>query len=616
MRIFRIVEMLLLLALLCGCALRPVEQTDIFLQGDVLLERDNLWRGKVVVDGSITVAAGATLRIAPGTQIFFVRRDSDRDGLGDATLVIKGRLEAIGTQLSPIKFASAEKEPVPGDWLEIRSDFARELLFEWCEFRDSAYTLHAHFTRGHLLNSHIHRNIDGSRLGRSKFLVQHNLIENNAGKGINFRDSAVSLKDNIIRNNRVGIFLFERPGTSVITGNNLVQNQTNLQLGDFFTAHIALSGNWWGSSDSDQIAETIHDYNDDAELGRVDVAPATEWNFDAGPQNQARFVARWQYETAGFVDSPPLRINEILVFASWDGHLRALSEDGALIWQSAATDIIDGLLLPLGDKVLFQNWQRQFFAANLADGQLHEFFQYPPSPADDHRQAGAILTATDILLPGWNGWLYSFNRKTLRPGWQFNAGQPLRAAPLFDGEQIYIASGHGLFSVLSPAGELQWQAELGTPLLSSPFRLAEEVGVLGKDGQLRIFTLDGQPRWQLFLPPPAYYAAPLPTDEGLFVATAAGYLAKIDPHRGQILWQRQLDHPVYCTPAMSAAGLLIGDNGGQLLLIDPLSGRTLAQYQTGGPIQSVPLVTRNRLFFGSRDQKLHALEILTGAPAP
>lgn len=613
MRIFAI---LLFFVLVCGCALKPGERSEILLQGDVLIEQDRLWQGRVVVDGIVTVAAGATLRIAPGTQILFVHRDNDRNGLGDATLVIKGRLEAIGTQRLPIRFASNETVPAPGDWLEIRSDFAKELLFEWCEFRDSAYTLHAHFTRGHLINSHIHHNIDGSRLGRSKFLVQHNLIENNAGKGINFRDSAVSLKDNIIRNNRVGIFLFERPGTSVISGNNLVQNQTNLQLGDFFKSHISVSGNWWGSANSAQIAETIHDYYDDAELGRVQVTPASGWNFDAGPQYQASFKALWQFETSGFVDSPPLRVDGTLVFASWDGRLRAINDQGALVWQSVATDVIDGSLLLLGGKVLFQNWNRQFFAANLQDGQLEEIFQYPPSPADDHRQAGAVLTTTDILLPAWNGRLYSFNQKTLLPGWQFDAGQPLRAAPLFDGQQIYIASGKGLFSALSPDGKLRWQTDLGTPLLSRPFRLDEGVGVLGKDGQLSIFTLDGQPRWKLSLPQPAYYAAPLLTDEGLFVATAAGSLIKIDPRHGGVLWQRQLDYPVYCTLVMSAAGLLIGDNGGQLLLIDPVSGRTLARYQSAGAIQSVPLVTKNRLFFGSRDQKLHALEILFGAPAP
>ncbi|NCP04150.1 MAG: PQQ-binding-like beta-propeller repeat protein, partial [Deltaproteobacteria bacterium] len=142
------------------------------------------------------------------------------------------------------------------------------------------------------------------------------------------------------------------------------------------------------------------------------------------------------------------------------------------------------------------------------------------------------------------------------------------------------------------------------------------VSVLGKNGQLWTFSLDGQLRWQLSLPKPAYYAAPLLTEEGLFVVTAAGSLTKIDPREGQILWQRQLENPVYATPVMSKAGLLVGDNGGQLQLIDPVSGRTLALYQTAGAIQSVPLVAGNRLYFGSRDQKLHALEILTGAPAP
>jgi len=607
---------IVLILLLNGCAFMSAESTPGLLVETLVIDQDTLWQGKIVVDGTVTVVAGVTLCIAPGTNVLFVRRDLDRDGLGDAGLVIKGRLEAVGTQNSPITFASAEAVPAPGDWLEIRSDFAKELLFEWCEFRDSAYTLHAHFTRGHLLNSHIHHNIDGSRLGRSKFLVQYNLIENNSGKGINFRDSAVSLKDNIIRHNRVGIFLFERPGTSEISGNNLVQNQTNLQLGDFFTAQISLSDNWWGSTDATRIAETIHDFQDDEDLGRVDVTPAAGWNFAAGPQYQARFKALWQFETAGFVDSPPLAVTERLFFASWDGKLRALNQQGKLVWQSAPGDVIDGSLLALNDKILFQNWSREFLAANQSDGQVRELFHYPPSPSDDHRQAGAILTATDILLPAWNGVVYSFNRETLRSGWYFDAGQPLRAAPFFDGEQIYIASGSGLFSVLSPAGQLQWQFDLGVPLLSSPFRFNQGVSVLGKNGQLWTFSLDGQLRWQLSLPKPAYYAAPLLTEEGLFVVTAAGSLTKIDPREGQILWQRQLENPVYATPVMSKAGLLVGDNGGQLQLIDPVSGRTLALYQTAGAIQSVPLVAGNRLYFGSRDQKLHALEILTGAPAP
>ena len=102
------------------------------------------------------MAKGAKLVIAPGTDIRFVRRDRDQDGLGDATLVVEGELLAIGSQRQPIRFRSAEAEPQPGDWLEIRVDFSRNTTLRWCEIRDSAHTLHAHFTKGVMEDCHIH----------------------------------------------------------------------------------------------------------------------------------------------------------------------------------------------------------------------------------------------------------------------------------------------------------------------------------------------------------------------------------------------------------------------------------------------------------------------------
>lgn len=599
-----------LLVLLVGCALPPAVQHQTFLEGKVLLKSDTLWQGEIVVDGEVTVATGVTLNIAPGTSIRFVRRDSNRDGLGDATIIVKGSLIAAGTEQKPIRFLSAEADPKPADWLEIRSDFARQLRFDWCEFRDSAYTLHAHFTRGHMRNSYIHNNIDGCRLGRSRFLFQHNLVENNSGKGINFRDSEVTLIDNIIRKNRAGIFLFEKPGKSVISGNNIYQNDINLQLGDFFADDISLAGNWWGSSDAQNIDQSIHDRQDDPELGQVEISPVPAWLFSAGIQRSAEFKPLWRVATKGFIDAAPVEIDDRIFVASWDGSLKAIDLDGKLLWDVDTGDVIDGGLLVVDEEVYLHNWGRQFYKVDQANGHLSLLYEYPPSPSDDHRQAGLALSGQLILLPAWNGTIYAFDRKSMDLRWTFDAGMPLRATPLVDDKTIYQGSGSNVLSALNTDGQLLWQQLFTAPLLSSPVLQADNVVILDKSGALTALSPAGEILWQQNFEQPCFYSAPLVVRDAIFVATAAGVVWKVNSSTGQPVWSRQLDGSIYATPVASDLGLLVGDNNGNLSLLDFDSGRTLASYSVEGAIQSQVLVTGNRLFFGSRDQNLHALQLV------
>ncbi len=596
--------------LLAGCAFSPTIQDQTLLQGKILIKVDTFWQGEIVVDGQVTVANGVTLSIAPGTSVRFVRRDADRDGLGDATIIVKGSLVATGTEKNPIRFMSAESDPQPADWLEIRSDFARELLFDWCEFRDSAYTLHAHFTRGHMRNSHIHHNIDGCRLGRSRFLFQHNLVENNSGKGINFRDSEVTLIDNIIRKNRAGIFLFEKPGKSIISGNNIYQNDINLQLGDFFADDISLSGNWWGSAVAQTIDRSIHDQQDDHELGRVEIAPVGAWLFSAGIQNSAQFKFLWRFATNGFIDAAPVEINGNIFAASWDGSLKAIDPDGKLIWDVDTGDVIDGGLLVVDQEIYFQNWDRQVYRADQADGHLNLLYKYSPSPSDDHRQAGLALSEQLLLLPAWNGNIYAFDRANMGLRWTFDAGMPLRATPLVADEMIYQSSGSNVLSALNTDGQLLWQQVFAAPLLSSPVLHADNIVVLDKSGTLTALSPAGTILWQQNFDQPCFYSAPLVVRDAIFVATAAGVVWKVNPSTGQIVWARQLEGSIYATPVASDVGLLVGDNNGSLSLLDFDSGRTLASYRVEGAIQSQVLVTGNRLYFGSRDRNLHALQLV------
>lgn len=601
------------LLFLSGCALSPPPPggatPSVVHLHNTQIATDTTWSGSIVITGEVKVFKGATLSIAPGTEIAFVRRDADRDGLGDGTLIVEGRLLAIGTSRLPIRFRSAEKDPQPGDWLELRVDFSRETLLRHCEIRDSAHALHAHFTRAIVEDCRIHHNIDGSRLGQGTFVYRRNLIENNEGKGLNFRNATIEIVDNIIRRNGAGIFLFETDREPTIVHNNLYANGDNLRLGDFFHRDLTIGENWWGSADPALVAASIYDAAEDSTLGRVNVAIAPAWHDGCGPKDPLRLLATGAVATDGYVDAAPQPVGNDLLVASWDGTLRRIDRQGKLFWRTPFAEVIDAPPLVDGERIFGQHWGREVFCLDARSGTRRWSFTYEPSPADDHRQGGLLRVGELLLVPAWNGTLYALDPQSGRERWRFAGRAPLRAAPVLDGERIFLSGGDGTLWCLDLQGRLLWERSGAAPLLTPVARTARGVVALDRDGGLFAFDRDGGLLWKRALGETCYYAAPLAHDEGLFVATAAGALWKLDPETGMTIWRKSGFGPIYATPLAAGNRLLIGDNHGALQAIAAISGNTLARLDFGAAIQGGPTAIVGGFAFGSRDQHLHFVAI-------
>ncbi len=84
---------------------RTVTFADIRYVGGTTLTTET-WSGTVIVTGDVTVAAGQTLTISPGTQVLFVRADvAPPDGTGDYALLVDGTLQVNGTASAPVIFS-------------------------------------------------------------------------------------------------------------------------------------------------------------------------------------------------------------------------------------------------------------------------------------------------------------------------------------------------------------------------------------------------------------------------------------------------------------------------------------------------------------------------------
>ena len=83
------------------------------------IEQDTTWLDTVYVCGDVTIAAGATLTLAPDTQVHFMPYRDDIQGGLDSTraeLIVKGRLHA---QAKGIVFRSAAATSLGADWYGI-----------------------------------------------------------------------------------------------------------------------------------------------------------------------------------------------------------------------------------------------------------------------------------------------------------------------------------------------------------------------------------------------------------------------------------------------------------------------------------------------------------------
>ena len=83
------------------------------------IEQDTTWRDTVYVSGDVTIATGATLTLAPDTQVHFLPYRDDAQGGLDSTraeLIVEGRLNA---QAEGIVFGSAAATSLGADWYGI-----------------------------------------------------------------------------------------------------------------------------------------------------------------------------------------------------------------------------------------------------------------------------------------------------------------------------------------------------------------------------------------------------------------------------------------------------------------------------------------------------------------
>lgn len=199
---------------------------------------DTLWRGELVAKETLTVPAGITLGIAPGTKVLMG---------AEVSLLINGKLSAKGESGRRIIF-TALGTLNPGAWGEVLLERSTDSVVEFCDFTGATWGIHSHFTNLAISESRFENNYGGFRFRSGPVSISNSIFKGNEIGIRSFRGVA-TISGNEITGNGIGIFVREKGGGLDIRNNNLAGNTGYaLRIGDFNDEDVMAPRNWWGGN--------------------------------------------------------------------------------------------------------------------------------------------------------------------------------------------------------------------------------------------------------------------------------------------------------------------------------------------------------------------------------
>ncbi|MGI6566617.1 MAG: hypothetical protein GX341_01265 [Firmicutes bacterium] len=177
-----------------------------------------------IVTGDVLVPQGATLTIAPGTEVRFRRYHTYHPYTNRGVLRVLGTLRVEGTQDKPVYFGLAEDGGI-GEWGGIWIDgyFGGRVIMEHAEIEYAQRGLYVSGGSPAVKNCRFSSNFSGIHLERAtSFLLERNIVSGN-DYGLYLDTSQGTVTKNSIISNSWGIYSFLSPGIT-ITHNAIKSN--------------------------------------------------------------------------------------------------------------------------------------------------------------------------------------------------------------------------------------------------------------------------------------------------------------------------------------------------------------------------------------------------------
>lgn len=554
---------------------------------DEKINTSKVWEGEVSIYGKIVITQNATLTIKPGTKIFFNKVDQDNDGESETTIIVNGNIIAEGTKELPILFSSNEVNKDWGDWKEIQINHAKNFKFLYSIFEFSEYGLHIHFSHGIIKNCIFRKNGDATRLGNSKIEFTNNLFEHNNGKALNFTNCNLIFKNNTVRNNREGIFVFEKVGNAEIQGNNIYQNFVNITTGDFFTGVLSLGLNY--------LDNTVG-----IKSGIKFVSKESPF-IGILPELKDAYVKKTVH-TEGFVDGDASANSDSIFFSSFDGHLYRYFFNSGIVKRITIGDFFDCKPLILGKYLVVTTWSGIATAYDIEKEDFVWKIQLNQSLKDDHRMSSPVIVNKNLIIARTDGNVYEIdigNGKIIN---SYTFEDEFRATPLVLDNKIYLLGVMGSIISIDIVDKVVKVQRLEASFYSQPVLYRDKIVAVDKNGKLFFISYDLIVKKQYKLDATFRHQTPIVYNDKLFLFSLDGKVITVNDDR---IETEELNEIFTSKPAIIYDYIVVPTFSGKLLFYSKEKHFFLNGF---GEIQFSPYFSNDELYLGTRDNKIYVIK--------
>jgi outer membrane protein assembly factor BamB len=203
-----------------------------------------------------------------------------------------------------------------------------------------------------------------------------------------------------------------------------------------------------------------------------------------------------------------------------------------------------------------------------------------------------------------------------RPLWRVVVGRAVRGSPaLGEGVLAVGTADRTVVLVDRGSGEVLWRQRVDGTIRGGPL-LDEDRLYVGTEAQPegRVYAIrlrDGKPIWRTRV---GSVAAPLAFDgDALYAGTEDGAVVRLDAEHGSITWRRRLPGAVRVAPVPTPQGLAVATTADTLYLLDVRTGAPSARFATPGTVLATPALQTgagtDRLYLGTAGGRILAVSV-------
>lgn len=199
-----------------------------------------------------------------------------------------------------------------------------------------------------------------------------------------------------------------------------------------------------------------------------------------------------------------------------------------------------------------------------------------------------------------------------QPQWRASAGRAVRGAVAIGTSVVAVGTSDRAVVLLDRAsGQRLWRRTVRGTVAGGPLIAGSRVFVATQavpDG--RVYALDLRTGKAVWTVRTAGVTAPLALSDSLVIAvTDAGDVLALEAATGDQHWKRALGRAARATPVPTADGIAIATMGDSLFLLDATTGAVHAQIATPGTVLGTPACDGRRLVFGSTAGRVLAVSL-------